>query len=87
MGLLRDCSLIEGFGDSGDYVMYTVVHRWVYFYHGMKHRLDLGLLALNIVGFTVPMSSEQDYARIQQRLLPHANMCSTRVIDVEEGTA
>ena len=87
MGLLRDYSLIESSGDAGGYVMHTVVHRWVYLYHGMKHRLALELLAFIVVGLAVPMSNERDYARIQQRLLPHANMCSARVTDVEEAMA
>ena len=83
MSLLRSYSLIEG--SSQGYMMHTVMHRWVYFHHGMKHRSVLGLLALKVIGFAVPAASERDYAQLQQRLLPHANMCLMRVVETEKS--
>ena len=83
MRLLRRYSLIEGSEQTDGYSMHAVVHRWVYSYQGLKRRTDLGMLALTLVGYTVPMSSERDYARLQQRLLPHAQTCATRVLDLQ----
>ena len=81
MHLLRRYSLIESSVHTDGYSMHTVVHRWIYSYQGLKHQKDLGMLALTLVGYAVPMSTEQDYARLQQRLLPHAQTCTARILD------
>ena len=86
MNLLRGYSLIERAEKTQGYMMHIVVHRWVYSYHGMKHSLDLGLLALKVIGYAVPKSTEYDYASLRQRLLPHANTCSDRILRDKERT-
>ena len=45
----------------------------------MKRQKDLGMLALTLVGSAVPTSTERDYARLQQRLLPHTQTCTARI--------
>ena len=80
MSLLRSYSLTEGTQGSESYIMHTVVHHWIYFCQGMKHLSRLGQLALKVVGWAVPVSNGCDYARPQQRLLPHANVSPARFL-------
>ena len=86
MTLLRSYSLIEGSDHSDGYATHAVVHRWAYFYGGVRHQSDMGMLALAVVGGAVPESTERDYARLQQRLLPHAQTCTARVLGPQAVT-
>ena len=81
MTLLRSYSLIEGSDHSDGYAMHTVVHRWAYLCQGLRHQSDIGMLALAIVGNAVPQETERDYAQLQQRLLPHVQVCCVLVLN------
>ena len=85
MKLLRGYSLIEGSEHTDGYSMHAVVHRWAYFYQGLRHKSEIGMLGLAIVGFAVPMKTERNYARLQQRLLPHAQVCSLRALGMQRA--
>ena len=87
MTLLRSYSLIEGSEGSDGYAMHTVVHRWIYFYQGLRYQSLIGTLALTIVSLAVPLSTEREYAQMQRRLFPHAQVCSGRLLGVKAGEA
>ena len=63
------CSLVESHRDTESYSIHPVVHDWC-------------VLALTVVGFAVPESTEPEYWVMQQRLLPHANRCVPQFSEV-----
>ena len=80
--MLRSYSLVESAIQTQGYSMHAVVHRWVYFFHGVQQP-DLGWLALKVIGFAVPMPMPiggREHVRLRQRLLPHINMCSAKIL-------
>lgn len=80
--MLRSYSLVESAIQTQGYSMHAVVHRWVYFFHGVQQP-DLGWLALKVIGFAVPMPMPIggcEHVRLRQRLLPHINMCSAKIL-------
>jgi tetratricopeptide (TPR) repeat protein len=81
--LLRNYSLIEDIEGRGSYATHPVVHRWAYYFQGKDSRVQLGQLAVMVVGWAVPSSSSRDYSILQRRLLPHAQACSRWVLTDE----
>jgi tetratricopeptide (TPR) repeat protein len=80
MRLLRNYSLIEDVPGVESYVTHPVVHKWAYHYQGKHFESKLARLAVVVVGWAVPHSSTRDSSAIQRRLLPHAQVCSQRVL-------
>ncbi|MCJ1310207.1 hypothetical protein MMC25_003869 [Agyrium rufum] len=74
--LLRNYSLIEKVEDSASYATHPVVHRWAYHFQDEDTRVELAQLAIETVGWAAPPVSTRDYWIMQNRLLPHALMCS-----------
>ncbi|KAL4759686.1 uncharacterized protein BDW70DRAFT_161387 [Aspergillus foveolatus] len=67
-------SLVEPKQHEGSYTIHPVVRDWCsYIAASEKRTVQLHELALVCVGCMVPRHSNRDYARLQQRLLPHAN--------------
>ena len=80
MSMLRSFSLVESTLHTQGYSMHAVVHRWVYFSHGVQQP-DLHRLALKVIGFAVPSPLELESGRLHQRLLPHVNICSAKTLN------
>jgi hypothetical protein len=76
MRLLRSYSLVEGLQDLSGYATHPVVHRWALHIQDEKQRAVFAGLAIAVVGWAVPGSSEREYARVQRRLLAHAQRCN-----------
>ncbi|KAL9105022.1 MAG: hypothetical protein Q9163_000119 [Psora crenata] len=75
--ILLAYSLVESHQDTNSYSIHPVVHDWcVESISRGKH--NLMMLALTVVGFAMPDTSEQDYV-MNQRLLPHANRCEQQL--------
>ena len=83
MRLLRSYSLIEGFAHIEGYNMHPLVHRWTQLHYGQQHR-ELNMLALAVAGLAVPLSTHPNCARLQLRLLHHAQMCSNKLFSEPE---
>ncbi|KAL2851636.1 hypothetical protein BJX68DRAFT_65137 [Aspergillus pseudodeflectus] len=69
-------SLLETKEQDGGYAMHPVVQYWCIHLANADRSVDLtqlDQLALISVGYTVPSSSDRNYSRLQQRLIPHAN--------------
>ncbi|KAI9037125.1 uncharacterized protein KD926_000842 [Aspergillus affinis] len=67
-------SLIETKPQGGSYRLHPVVQDWCTHVAGTENHISrLREIALVSIGYTVPGSDEKDYARVQRRLLPHAN--------------
>ena len=67
-------SLIETKPQGGSYRLHPVVQGWCIHVAATENRISrLRELALVCIGYMVPGSDERDYARVQQRLLPHAD--------------
>ncbi|KAF2022555.1 hypothetical protein EK21DRAFT_95617 [Setomelanomma holmii] len=71
MQLLRNYSLVEETIETTSYATHPVVHQWAH--HSQ----------VVTVGCSVPHSSARDYSTLQRRLLPHAQVCSRRLIKSE----
>ena len=79
--MLLAYSLVESHRDTESYSIHPVVHDWcVESISRGKHNLIM--LALTVVGFAVPESTEPEYWVMQQRLLPHANRCVQQFSEV-----
>ena len=79
-------SLIESHQDNDSYSIHPVVHDWCMESISRGHP-DMMMLALTIVGFASPSTSEPEYWMMQRRLLPHANRCVQRLlVDTVPGT-
>ena len=76
MRLLRSYSLIEGLQDLSGYATHPVVHRWAFHIQDEKQRTVFTWLAVAVVGYAVPTTSEKEYARVQGRLIAHAQQCN-----------
>lgn len=72
MRLLRSYSMIEEVERESSYNMHAVVHRWAFHNQTPELKARLQRLCVGVVGWAVPSSTERNYARVQQRLLPHA---------------
>ena len=83
MQLLRSFSLIEAVQSTNSYTTHPVVHRWAYFAKGRQYEVELGCLAVAVVGLAVPMQSYSMYASGQRRLLSHAQACSDRICKLD----
>ncbi|RJE23415.1 hypothetical protein PHISCL_04223, partial [Aspergillus sclerotialis] len=69
-------SFLETKGRDGGYAMHPVVQDWCIHLASTDKSVDLiefNELALVSVGYTVPNSSDRNYSKLQQRLIPHAN--------------
>lgn len=80
MRLLRSYSLIEGLQDLSGYTTHPVVHRWAFNIQDEKQRAVFTGLAIAVVGWAVPGSSEREYSKVQRRLLGHAQRCNQWVM-------
>jgi tetratricopeptide (TPR) repeat protein len=81
MQLLCNHSLLEQMQESGSYATHPVVHQWAHHSQGKRFATELSRLAVVAVGWTVSESSTRDYAALQRRLLPHAQACSSQVVE------
>ncbi|CAH0017225.1 unnamed protein product, partial [Clonostachys rhizophaga] len=78
MGLLLRYSMIQAQAEpSGSYAMHPVVHRWVLHLDSNEKNRDFARLALVLLGRLVPGRETKEYWILQQRILPHAEQCST----------
>ncbi|KAL4739322.1 hypothetical protein BDV11DRAFT_215259 [Aspergillus similis] len=67
-------SLVEIKQQKGSYTLHPVVQDWCYHIAASNDLTNqLQELAFISVGYTVPSRDTRDYARLEQRLLPHAN--------------
>lgn len=72
--ILVGFSLVETNKKEGSYTLHPVVQDWcLYMAESDKHTAQLYGLALVSVGSMIPAPDNRDYARLQRRLLPHAN--------------
>ncbi|KAL2817330.1 hypothetical protein BJX63DRAFT_385723 [Aspergillus granulosus] len=72
--MLMGFSLVETKQQEGSYTIHPVVQDWCFHMAALeKHTVQLYELSLVSVGYFVPGQDNRDYARLQQRLLPHAN--------------
>ncbi|KAL3436907.1 nucleoside phosphorylase domain-containing protein [Aspergillus tetrazonus] len=71
---LVEFSLVELKQQEGSYTLHPVLQDWCYYIAASNNlTTQLQELALISVGYTVPSQDTRDYARLEQRLLPHAN--------------
>ncbi|KAJ5100914.1 hypothetical protein N7456_006966 [Penicillium angulare] len=80
---LIEFSLLHQKQQEGSYTMHPVVQDWCFHLaskDGNVNPIQLSELALICVGYTVPSTSDQDYAEVERRLLPHATGLNTRQI-------
>jgi tetratricopeptide (TPR) repeat protein len=82
MKLLRKYSLVEEVTETS-YATHPVVHQWAHHSQGKRFATELSRLAVVVVGLAVPESSTRDYAALQQRLLLHAQACSSQIVKSE----
>jgi tetratricopeptide (TPR) repeat protein len=80
MRLLRNYSLVEEVVETTSYSTHPVVHQWAHHSQGKHFATELSRLAIITVGCTVLDNSTRDYSTLQRRLLPHAQVCSKRLI-------
>ena len=80
MQLLRSYSLVEGLQDLAGYATHPVVHRWAFHIQDEKQQAVFTWLAVVVVGWAVPETSEKEYSSMQRRLLAHAQRCNQWVI-------
>ncbi|KAF5861950.1 hypothetical protein ETB97_012273 [Aspergillus alliaceus] len=67
-------SLVETKPQEESYGLHPVVQNWCLHVAATEnHTISLYNLALVSVGYMVPSTDDRHYARLQQRLLPHAN--------------
>ncbi|PLB41701.1 Pfs, NB-ARC and TPR domain protein [Aspergillus candidus] len=67
-------SLIETKPQGGSYRLHPVVQDWCIHVAATENHISrLRELALVCIGYMVPDTDKRDYARVQRRLLPHAN--------------
>ncbi|KAH7372236.1 hypothetical protein BKA66DRAFT_423213 [Pyrenochaeta sp. MPI-SDFR-AT-0127] len=83
MQLLRNYSLVEEVQDTTSYATHPVVHQWAYHSQGKFYATELSQLAIVTVGLAVPDLSAPNYTATQRRLLPHAQVCTTWVVESE----
>jgi tetratricopeptide (TPR) repeat protein len=71
---LVEFSLVEIKQQEGSYTLHPVVQDWCYHIAASNDLTNqLQELAFILVGYTVPNRDTKEYARLEQRLLPHAN--------------
>lgn len=80
MQLLRSYSLVEGLQDLAGYTTHPVVHRWAFHIQDEKQQAVFTWLAVVVVGWAVPKTSEKEYSSMQRRLLAYAQRCNQWVI-------
>jgi tetratricopeptide (TPR) repeat protein len=85
MQLLRNYSLVEEVAETSSYATHPVVHQWAQHSQGRCFAAELSRLSVVAVGWSVPASSSRNYATLQRRLLPHAQVCSRRIAGNEPG--
>jgi hypothetical protein len=67
-------SLVETKQQEGSYTLHPVVQDWCFHIAASEEATNqLHEMTLISVGYMVPSSDDRDYARLEQRLLPHAN--------------
>ncbi|KAL2829086.1 hypothetical protein BJY01DRAFT_240744 [Aspergillus pseudoustus] len=67
-------SLVETKQQEGSYTLHPVVQDWCFHIAASEEATNqLHEMTLISVGHMVPSSDDRDYARLEQRLLPHAN--------------
>lgn len=77
--LLCNYSLVEAVAESMNYTIHPVVHRWAYYYQGEQLAIELGQLALVLVGWAVPHDVDRDHSTLQRRIFPHVKACTSWV--------
>ncbi|CAG7561927.1 unnamed protein product [Fusarium equiseti] len=79
MGLLLRYSMIQARVEPrGSYSIHPVVHRWVLNLEAdAQQKREFASLALLLVGHSVPHRTSTSYWTLDQRLLPHADSCSS----------
>jgi Tfp pilus assembly protein PilF len=83
MQLLRNYSFVEVVGEMESYATHPVLHRWAYHSQGKQSEKELGRVAVNAIGWAVPDQSDTNQSAFQRRLLPHAQACSSWVLNRE----
>jgi tetratricopeptide (TPR) repeat protein len=73
--LLLNYCLVEKMENPAGYVVHPVVHRWARHVQNEEQRCGFARLAVIIIGFAVPSSSERDFWITRRRLLGHAECC------------
>jgi tetratricopeptide (TPR) repeat protein len=68
-------SMIEAKEDVSAYSVHPVVHEWAFQVLRRERRAESFWLAVMIVGYAIPKSTEHEYWIMQQRLIPHADCC------------
>ncbi len=82
--ILLAYSLIEAKEDSDAFAMHPVVHDWCRETLDACRRHELMWLAITVVGFAVPHTTERSYWEIELRLLPHISRCIAPLDNVVE---
>ncbi|KAF2464786.1 uncharacterized protein BDR25DRAFT_319046 [Lindgomyces ingoldianus] len=85
MRLLCSYSLIEGLQDLSGYETHPVVHRWALHMQDEEQRTAFAQLAVLIIGWAVPETTEKEYSSLQRRLLRHAHACYEWVLNTGFG--
>jgi tetratricopeptide (TPR) repeat protein len=81
MRLLRNYSLVEEITGITSYATHPVVHQWTRHSQGRQFERELRQLAVVVVGANVrPRNDLEDYA-LQQRFLPHAQVCFRHITE------
>jgi tetratricopeptide (TPR) repeat protein len=83
MRLLRNYSLVEEITGTTSYATHPVVHQWTRNSQGRQFETELSKLAVVVVGMSVPRRDDLDYYALQQRLLPHAQVCFNHVVETK----
>ncbi|EOA90522.1 uncharacterized protein SETTUDRAFT_146424 [Exserohilum turcica Et28A] len=78
---LSNYSLVEEVPKTRSYAIHPVVHRWVYCALGGHLTDELKRLATIVVGCAVPDHSIGNPFALEQRLLPHAQICFRHVVE------
>jgi tetratricopeptide (TPR) repeat protein len=83
MRLLRSYSLVEEVAETASYATHPVLHQWAHHSQGKCVATKLSRLAVVAVGWSVPANTARDYSTLQRRLLPHAEACSSQMVESE----
>ena len=79
--VLLNHSMIERATESNCYSVHPVVHTWASNVQvDDKEQLELIRTAAIIVGLGIPKTKNQDYWTVSRALLPHADICSQRLL-------
>ncbi|KAF5618248.1 tetratricopeptide repeat domain protein [Fusarium sp. NRRL 25303] len=75
VGLLLRYSMIEiEQGSKDGYSIHPVVHQWASYLDGQRQKDEWAMLALDVVGRSVPTRETREYWVMQRKLIPHAEI-------------